>query len=203
MPNMQENHIRLTDAVYRMIEFFPEGEPLRNKIKEKSLGIMENLVLFYGNPVLAVLQKEKISTQILRDIEILKDYLKLGKSQGWMENLNFFIVSKEYDKIYTEIKRKTEPAAGIMQRGAEVLIENPLVIENNKQMAVPISVGLTERQEKILKILKEQGKGQVADFKKVFPNISKRTIRRDLEDLLNKRMVIRAGEWNQVSYKVK
>jgi len=41
MPNMQENHIRLTDAVYRMIEFFPEGEPLRNKIKEKSLGIME------------------------------------------------------------------------------------------------------------------------------------------------------------------
>ncbi len=202
MPNMQENHIRLTDAVYRMIEFFPEGEPLRNKIKEKSLGIMENLVLFYGNPVLAVLQKEKISTQILRDIEILKDYLKLGKSQGWMENLNFFIVSKEYDKIYTEIKRKTEPAAGIMQRGAETLIEKPLTVEDdNKQVAV--LGGLTERQEKILKILKEQGKGQVADFKKVFPNISKRTIRRDLEDLLNKRMVIRAGEWNQVSYKVK
>ena len=199
---MQENHIRLTDAVYRMIEFFPEGEPLRNKIKEKSLGIMENLVLFYGNPVLAVLQKEKISTQILRDIEILKDYLKLGKSQGWMENLNFFIVSKEYDKIYTEIKRKTEPAAGIMQRGAETLIEKPLTVEDdNKQVAV--LGGLTERQEKILKILKEQGKGQVADFKKVFPNISKRTIRRDLEDLLNKRMVIRAGEWNQVSYKVK
>jgi predicted HTH transcriptional regulator len=58
------------------------------------------------------------------------------------------------------------------------------------------------RQRKILETLVRSQKAQVSDFIKILPNITKRTIRRDLDDLLKKGKVIRVGEWNQVFYKI-
>lgn len=189
---VEEKYFKLTSALYKVIEFFPEEEPLRKRTKEKALEIMENLVLFslpQGNPNPGVIQKEKISTQILKDIEVLKGYLKLGKSQGWIDSLNFLILSKEYDKVKEEI----QPAFSIIQRNT------PLIKNDTKQMIVP-QKSISDRQEKILNILDSQGQAQVADLKKILPHISKRTIRRDLDDLLKKKRVNRMGEWNQVSY---
>ena len=63
------------------------------------------------------------------------------------------------------------------------------------------SVGYDE-QKKILEILSERGRAQVSDFKTVLLDVTKRTIRRDLDELLRNGKVIRAGEWNQVFYKI-
>ncbi len=184
----EQKYLKLTDALYKVIEFFPEEEPLKNKTKEKALEIMENLVLIslpQGNPNPGPVQKEKVSGQILKDIEILKGYLKLGKSQGWMDSLNFLILSKEYDKI----KEEFQPAVKVMQRG----------VEKDKQ-AVISDKPISKRQKKILEILEKERKAQVGDLKKVFSQVSKRTLRRDLDDLLKKKKVVRTGEWNQVVY---
>ena len=59
---------------------------------------------------------------------------------------------------------------------------------------------LREREKKILEILEEKGKAQVQDLQKFFPNISKRTLRRDLESLLKKGLVQRSGEWSRIFY---
>ncbi len=61
---------------------------------------MENLILVYlpDNPH-PNSQKGKAAIQVLKDIEVLKGYLALGKSQGWVDNLNLLILFKEYDKI--------------------------------------------------------------------------------------------------------
>jgi DeoR/GlpR family transcriptional regulator of sugar metabolism len=40
------------------------------------------------------------------------------------------------------------------------------------------------------------------DLQKVLPNITKRTIRRDLDELLETGKIIRMGEFNRVFYKI-
>jgi len=192
----EQKYLELTNALYKVIEFFPEEEPLKNRTKEKALEIMENLVLIslpQASPNPGIIPKEKVSNHILKDIEVLKGYLKLGKSQGWIDSLNFLILSKEYDKIKEEI----QPAVKVMQRGAGLTEENK---KTNEKQSVISDESISKRQKKILKILEKEEKAQVGDLKKVFVQISKRTLRRDLEDLLKKKKVVRTGEWNQVVY---
>lgn len=61
---------------------------------------------------------------------------------------------------------------------------------------------LLDRQKKILEILKEKGRAQVGDFKKIFPEVSKRTLRRDFRSLVSQKLVERIGEKNNTFYEV-
>jgi hypothetical protein len=62
---------------------------------------------------------------------------------------------------------------------------------------------LSARHQEILKIIEQGGKKQVGEIRKSFPSLSKRTLRRDLEFLLNQGYVERLGQWNEVSYRIK
>ncbi|MCD6550446.1 DeoR family transcriptional regulator [bacterium] len=64
------------------------------------------------------------------------------------------------------------------------------------------SEDLHERQKKILEILREKGNAQVKDFKKIFPSVSKRTLRRDFRYLMEKGLVRRIGERNNTFYQL-
>lgn len=203
----QSKYTELTDAIYRLLEFFPEQELLRQKTKEKALQILENLVLVClpdGSN-----QKGRIALQSIKDIEVLKSYLDLAKSRGWVESINLLIVFKEYDKIKEELR----PIAELAQKGI-IKEESDLGFKKNKQITpvdnivniptriVNLEGVLTARQDKILEILNTQEKAQVADFQKALTSVTKRTIRRDLDDLLRKGKVNRIGEFNQVFYKI-
>jgi hypothetical protein len=67
--------------------------------------------------------------------------------------------------------------------------------------------GLTEgqalRQNRIIEYLKEKGQAQVWEIQKIFPDISKRTIRRDFRSLLKQGLIERIGERNRTYYKLK
>ena len=183
---MEEKYLQLTDTIYKIISFFPEEDPLKKKIKEKALEIMENLVLIPLTTTNPHPEKAKeIASQTLKDIEVLKSYLRLGKLQGWLDSVNFLILEKEYDKIKEEIKSPKQ-----LPIPKEELAQKPAVLEE-----------ISGRQKKIIEFLQEQGRAQVADLKNFFPQVSKRTLRRDFEDLLKRGKIIRSGEWNQIFYK--
>lgn len=175
--------IQLTSAVYRLLDFFPEGEPLKNRAKDKALAITENLA------------KNNASTQLLEDIEVLLNYLKLAKSFGWLDSINFLIISKEYEKIRDQInlvRNKSPEATAPPLAGISNKVNQPKVPE----------FSISNRQKKILQILSEKGQAQVSDFKTVLNDVTKRTIRRDLDELLKNKEIIRVGEWNQVFYQI-
>ena len=209
---MNEKYFQITNAVYKAIEFFPE-DPLKGKTKEKALEIMEGLVWVFGNPGPIASQKAQLTYQVLENIEVLKTYLRLAKSQGWLDKLNFLILAKEYDRIKDDLQPASPPkfsegkfrrASRIMQRAAN----DPSSFAKEERVETPdkpikvFSDQISERQQKIIEVLKQQEKAQVADFKRVFPDISKRTLRRDLDDLLKRGMIVRTGEWNQIVYKI-
>lgn len=222
--NEISNGIKLTNAVYKILDFFPESEPLKNKAKEKTLAIMENLTLVFNKddwvPLKACLpeNKEKASEQILRDIEVLLSFLKLAKFQGWLSDANFLIVSNEYEKVKKEVLQNF-PEQKLFQTEAlktteeiNIKITEPVVLnlplvktdkeKKSEEKQDILKDSLSERQKKILKFLKENKKAQVMDLQAVLADVTKRTIRRDLDDLLKKGSIIRVGEWNQVFYQI-
>ncbi len=198
---MEDNFLKLTNIVYKALEFFPEADPLKNRAKDKALAIMESLVLIYETSGWASFQKEKIKVQISEDVDILLGYLWIGKSQGWLNSVNYLIVSTEYEKIKKEVAPILEPTinpSNPVLNNTEPKAPN-FSISNKQNLP---SVKLTVRQEQIVEFLEKNNKAQVMDLQTVLPNVTKRTIRRDLDELLKVGQIIRMGDFNQVFYKM-
>lgn len=173
---MDEEFLKLTNAVYKVLEFFPELDPLKNRAKEKALAIMDN-----GG---------KNKANLLEDIDMLLGYLLIAKSQGWLSSVNFMIISNEYEKI----KNQKEKISNIK--------ENPSERKISARKSPPV-YEVTERQRKILDFLTKNEKGQVMDLQTILSNVTKRTIRRDLDELIEHGKITRFGEFNQVFYRIK
>ncbi|MFA5878066.1 MAG: DeoR family transcriptional regulator [Candidatus Staskawiczbacteria bacterium] len=198
-----KRYTEITNAVYSLLEFFPEAEPLKQKTKEKALEILENLSLVFllEEPNQTIIQKVKAASQVLRDIEVLKNYLALAKERGWISTMNLMILYKEYQGIKEAVRPISVliPLKEEMPENKVKLVENTPVDKNVNKIAE--NVKLSPRQNRILEILQAQEKAQVSDLQKALNNVSKRTLRRDLDELLKIGKVERSGEWNQVIYK--
>jgi len=220
---MEDDFVKITNALYRVLDFLPENDPLKNRAKEKALVILENLTLLFGiegrisfEPDLSRGYRmiiEKTSYQILTDMEMLESYLSIGKYQGWIDATNFLIITTRYCNIKNKIKSflpvqqlaevNLAPVALLRQKvGKEPGIDSHVMIAGEPARSDAPSQKALARQNKILDILSKKQKAQVADFIKELPDVTKRTIRRDLNDLLVGRKVIRVGEWNQVFYQI-
>jgi len=225
--------IKVTNSVYKLLDFFPDSDPLKNKSKEKALAILEGLTLISNVKGWVSLKnyfsenRDKAIEQLFYDIEVLENYLKIGNYQGWLNSINFLIIIKEYQKLKNEVNhiksnnKNLEIFSNIKLEAKNTIVEqnslsrqNPVVGEIPKagkslvqgtsysERQNPPSYKISARQEKILQILSNREKTQVADIIKEIPNVTKRTLRRDLDDLLKKNTIVRVGEWNQVFYKI-
>jgi hypothetical protein len=243
----KDNFIKLTNAVYKVLEFFPESDPLKNRAKDKALAIMEHLVLVNETSGWASFQKEKVKVQILEDIDVLLGYLWIAKTQGWLNSMNYFIVANEYEKIKKDIKLTIDPVTELVQKFPDMatfalqkIEENPHQVEKTGTQIQPSSVlsktetnvsnlftanpdevkpvsdeggtsarqnppsyEITARQEQIIEFLTKNNKAQVMDIQTILPDITKRTIRRDLYELLESGKITRSGDFNQVFYQIK
>lgn len=171
---MQEKFLKLTNAVYKILEFFPESDPLKNKAKDKALAIMEN--------------------PTLEDIDILLGCLWIAKTQGWLNSANYLIILHEYEKIKEEISGlQTAP-----KKPPLPVLEST---EANEGLASSSFVP-SDRQKKIVEFLNNNEKAQVMDLQTTLPSVTKRTIRRDLDELLLAGKIARFGEFNQIFYKL-
>jgi len=198
---MKEDFIKLTNSVYRILEFLPETDPLKNRAKDKALAIMDNLVSISDTTGWASFQNEKVKANIAEDVDMLLGYLWIAKTQGWLNSANYLIVSNEYEKIKKEIKPAIELAPIVVVPQEEPKVAPDPVLTKTEPKTP--SFNISGRQGKILEFLQKHEKGQVMDFQTVLPDITKRTIRRDLDELLLAGKVTRMGEFNQVFYKIK
>jgi DNA-binding transcriptional ArsR family regulator len=192
---MQDKILKLTNAVYKLLEFFPESDPLKNRAKDKALAIMENLVSVNEISGWASFNKEKIKVQIYEDIDTLLGYLWIAKSQGWLNSANCLILANEYEKI----RKGIEPAGT-----AAIPAKRDLGVETTRseQPSVSVLKGESDRQRQILEFLGKNEKAQVMDLQTILPDITKRTIRRDLDELLEMGKIIRLGDFNRVFYRL-
>ena len=83
-------YIKLTLAVYRVTELFPENETLKHDIRNLTNEILANLII-------------NNFKDCSRDIKSLKDLFSLAQEQNWVDSRNFFVLNREYDKIERSI----------------------------------------------------------------------------------------------------
>ncbi len=208
---VEDNIIKVTNAAYRIIEFFPEGDPLKSRAKDRTLSIMENLTMLAGTDGWASLQRDSLKRQVLEGIDMLQGYFWVAKAQGWLNSTNFLIISREYENLkqqvgpYAEITQKI-PFPGSQTAPRTVAASEVFLIEKEstepKTSPQKTVKPLSSRQEKIISFLKSHEKAQVMDLQKVLPGVTKRTIRRDLDELLKAGRILREGEFNTIFYKL-
>lgn len=191
--NMGKNRfLKITEILYNISDFL-DDEILQKRIKDIGLNIFSNLILLYSeNPKLTSKEKFEKSLMVEKDIEILVNLLKLIRKRNnftSFNNLNFLILEKEYKEIKKQMKEfqkvKSDP---------EEDKKDKEVKKNNNQNF------LTKRQKEIVDILKREKQVQVSHLLNFFPNLNKRTLRRDLKFLVDKGIIKRAGSFNKIHY---
>lgn len=194
--------ILLTEKLYKITLLFPKQESLRHKMREMATAIFED---FVG---ISFLQNFKQSgTDLLLSLDVLDGFFELAKKQNWVKEEEVLAIRQEYANFKAEIFEKYSQEA-----------------ENEQQLRLPESPEFREphhlagfappeitaekekvnpRQRTILDFLKENGRVQVWQVKEIFPDISKRTLRRDFEYMLKQGIVERIGQRNDTFYQVK
>ena len=205
--------VQLAKKIYHLTVLFPKKEPLRYKIREMAIEILQ-----------------KPDEQ---DFETLNSFFELAKDQNWVKLEDILAIQAEYANLSREtINPKQEklfdpsipqgrpenPKGDVApaQEGRPLRLTSSeargsLLSERQGKEKVKIESGfqpliaktLMERHEKIMAILKEKGKAQVWEMKQIFPQVSKRTIRRDFEFLFKQGAIDRMGEKNNTYYQVK
>ena len=182
-------YIQLTNNLYRLTLFFPKKEPLRYKVREVGDDILAKILLLLKEDSI---RPKTLIADIEKDLEILDSFFEVAKVQNWVSPFDILEIQKEYSKIRGEFERFSI----IGKEERPVIIGLPAAsAETNLKPQ-----NINDRQSRILEILKERGRAQVGELKTVFPDISKRTLRRDFKDMLKQNLIERVGERNETFY---
>jgi len=187
----KEPFIELTKGVYRLTLLFPKKEPLRYKMRELADDILANLILILrGN----FHKSGNLVEEVERNLEVLDIYFEVAKDQNWVSPDEILEIQKEYSNIKKEIEKVKKEE----ENPQPEIKENP-----EKEKVAEGNDIINERQKKILEILREKGKAQVGQLVSIFPQVSKRTLRRDFRSLLKRGLIERIGEKNYTFYQMR
>lgn len=187
--------LNLSLAIYRVSQNFPEGEVLGAQMKE------------LGNEIAGSLA-EKDYSSVLKRIERLQIYFRIARQQKWVRAINWSILEFEYYRISQEVililqagegrNSKKKESEGIMSHNIQKERKSPVQKEKN-----PAPIRLSDRQDKILKQLRVKQVLKLADLLPLFKDVSERTLRYDLQTLLENRLIEKNGVNKGVTYFLK
>lgn len=190
----RDHYINLTMAVYRVTELFPENDPLKIKIREKANDLLADLILFCSNN--SAWNKTLDIIAIEKHIDVINAFFDLAQEQDLVDPRNFLVLKEEYIKIRNNLLLVGITSQSLSALTGRTGAEQGFV--EKKEM----EIGLNERQKKILKVLEKKDRIQVWEIKEILPNVTKRTLRRDFEYLLNQGLIKRIGERNETFYQL-
>jgi len=190
--------------------------------KEQKQGALPKAIRELG-VLIAYLNYAKRTTQVSPEnfLVLEREYNELG---NFLRQLHQNIGAAE-SEIHPAPQRQIHGLSDILRAGssaglrkdpesvpnhAQSKASNTLAAESTRQnRAVPTvskevsQEELSPRQGRILELMRNKPKVQVWELQKVLPEVTKRTLRRDLDNLLQRSLIIRQGEWNEVFYQIR
>jgi len=164
-------------------------------IKLGANAILSRLIILLEGS-LSPTQKKAFGQEILRELVSLEKHFELAKAQGNINPANFSILEGEYAKV-------KQFAQGFVEEKGEGTSEAGPPSFRVAELRRGEGGGKSLRAKKILGLLDAKGKAQVWELQKVLPQVTKRTLRRDLDTLVQKGLLERKGQWNTVFYQTK
>ena len=225
--------IRLTLATHKVADILPKQDLLGVQIKDSANKLLASLVLLTQTNPITTEQKKSITPKAIRDIGVLIAFLNYAKRMSKLNPApllqkngarvnpeNFLVLEQEYNKVGDFLRQlhqndssqnNAEPfdiAQGRQYAEPRGSVRRPASNIQEEQAAPKRDLGtpkpsLSTRQTRILELIRNKDKTQVWELQKVLPEVTKRTLRRDLDDLLQRQLIIRQGEWNEVFYQIR
>jgi len=202
--------IKATISLYRLTTLLPKKEPLRYKMRAVADDILKNSIqLQYALKDMALLKKRELLTLLDRDRTILNNYAEVVRAQKWVADQEVVQVQRLYTFLAGELEAALLEAevqhkmAELKQEAAQEMVSERQGSVASEKITQELEKKLDERKEQILALLKEREKMQVWEVNELLPDVSKRTLRRDFQELLQKGFIERKGERNMTFYQLK
>lgn len=125
-----------------------------------------------------------------KDLEVLDGFFGVALIQNWVSPSDILAIQREYANL-GELLKKDKPERKKDNPGKD----NPGVVF--------LPSDNSNRKDRIMDFIRENGRAQVWQIKEILPDVSKRTLRRDFEALLEQGVLERVGERNNTFYQVK
>jgi len=170
--------IALTLALYKVTAILPENEVLRHKIRETANDILADLIC-------------SNSKETEKRIDLLIAYFQVAIPQNWLDKKNFLVLEREYGALKQKINgfKKLE-IREIEQKSVKIEQKKNNPKEKSKNI-VSASNSRNKRQDKILELMQKQGKITLEQLKKELFQVCPRTLRRDINHLIEKNLIER------------
>lgn len=210
MKNSQELHrktFELTLALYRVTDFFPQGEALRRSLREKANEIFGNVTEYeYADG------REHGALSLLAKVETMKGYLRVARSMRLVRPINLTILEREYELLehffrqeldggHVPQDRDRNPGeVGYSEQTHDI---SGIRSQKVKQRIPGGYVNMTDRQKKILIFVEKTSQAKISDFHTLLAGVSAKTIQRDLHDLVQKNILKQDGQKRWTSYSLK
>lgn len=217
---MDKNRVvEITNELYRLTLLFPKKEPLRFQMRELADEILAYFVVYFSPD--SDIEDSVIVKNRSSQLEALDSFFEVAKAQSWVKKDDILKLQEEYRRIIQELKEPRQQERQLSfakategQREKEEIVEQEVLpVQLTQGLDSPLlpetsdleqsRTEVSDRQKRILDILKQKEGVQVWEVKDVFPDVSKRTLRRDFKKLLNDGLVERKGERNTTFYKLK
>jgi len=192
----KDSIINLTKALYKVTSLFPEEETLINSIRKRGNLILSFLIIINNkNLILGGEELKTFSIKCKRNIKILLSYFEIAESQNWIDPKNFEILKNQYGLILKELKNIKIVEKKAVDKSEKKIVETKK--ETNESKFV-----LSEVQEKVITVLQGNGKMRPCDLNQFFLGINPRSIRRELQDLKNRGIVVSNGSGRKTFYEM-
>jgi len=169
-------------------------------IKLGANAVLQGLILV-AEGSLSPTQKKGFAKDLLQELESLEKHFQVAKAQGSINPANFSILEREYARVKQFAQALLEIPWSHEQD--TVHAKNPGQRKSLTGQGFLEEKGKSLRARKILGLLDAKGKAQVWELQKVLPQVTKRTLRRDLDTLVQKGLLERKGQWNTVFYQIR
>lgn len=96
---------KITEALYRVTDLFPEQEPLKWLLRKEGVNILNNVIVLESDSPHARVKGLETASQMIPRILCV---LELASSGTLISNLNFEVLRREYSSLHDFIKSKRE-----------------------------------------------------------------------------------------------
>jgi len=192
--------IKLVFATHKVADALPDEEEVKQEIKNSANTLLVDLILFSEKEAVSSERKRVLVPRLRKEIEAVFAGFYRAEKEGWVNPRNFSILEKEYERVRE-----------MLEFFGDIQEEEPSEVKKEELVAKKVKTdkpkteqsSLSERQKKILEFLRAKENAQVWELQRILPEVTKRTLRRDLDELLQLNLVQRKGEWNSVAYQLK
>lgn len=193
---------KLTEALYRVSDLYSDQEPLKWALRENAIYLYDKLMSVMDMSDMMSDRKQKTDLgEIISSFSQMAHKLDLASLGGFISDINFEILKKEYKKLKEFIEEQKDLI--IYRSALENLSFAPqlLVLDTKKEKEDKghkgqniISDKTEDRKQKILNFLKNNDKKTIKEISAIFEGISEKSVQRDLAELVRSGYLEAEGE---------